>query len=306
MGKLIRMDKTGHTRIAEWTAEDADAAVAGLPRAARRGLLRRRHARRGARRAGARAAAGRRHGDPAPADRGWLSSQVLTETAGVYWRPRVDARRLQVDRPAVDASSTFAHTVPWLLMAGFLLYLEPLSFPLAIILVAHAWIIPELYAKRGANVLRPAKRLSATRRSGRRSACSATSSATRRASCTRDTGAGPRARPARHLARRRAGRRPVHRGRPARALLLRPRRGPGPAERRPHRPPAARPARGRGGLRDGRQPGLLRRAVAPAAPPRAPARPRSMPRGCRVHRISRQISPNVHNCRQGSRWTMHA
>jgi hypothetical protein len=44
-------------------------------------------------------------------------------------------------------------------MSAFLLYLEPLSFPLAIILVAHAWIIPELYAKRGANVLRPARRL---------------------------------------------------------------------------------------------------------------------------------------------------
>jgi hypothetical protein len=27
MGKLIRMDKTGHTVLAEWTAEDADAAV---------------------------------------------------------------------------------------------------------------------------------------------------------------------------------------------------------------------------------------------------------------------------------------
>jgi hypothetical protein len=26
MGKLIRMDKTGHTVVAEWTAEDADAA----------------------------------------------------------------------------------------------------------------------------------------------------------------------------------------------------------------------------------------------------------------------------------------
>jgi hypothetical protein len=46
-------------------------------------------------------------------------------------------------------------------MAAFLLYLEPLSFPLAVILVAHAWIIPELYAKRGANVLRPAHRLAA-------------------------------------------------------------------------------------------------------------------------------------------------
>lgn len=85
-------------------------------------------------------------------------AQVLAETAGVYWRPRVDAQRLR-NAGRVWTLTTFAHTVPWLAMAGLLLYLEPLSFPLAIILVAHAWIIPELYAKRGANVLRPARRL---------------------------------------------------------------------------------------------------------------------------------------------------
>jgi hypothetical protein len=27
MGKLVRMDRTGHTVVAEWTAQDADAAV---------------------------------------------------------------------------------------------------------------------------------------------------------------------------------------------------------------------------------------------------------------------------------------
>jgi hypothetical protein len=84
------------------------------------------------------------------------ATQVLHETAGVYWRPRVDARRLQL-AGRLWTLSTVAHTVPWIAMAAFLLYLEPLSFPLAIILVAHAWIIPELYAKRGANVLRAAK-----------------------------------------------------------------------------------------------------------------------------------------------------
>lgn len=82
---------------------------------------------------------------------------VLRETAGVYWRPRVDEHRLTVAGRAWTAT-TFAHTVPWLLMSALLLFLEPLSFPLAIILVAHAWVIPELYAKRGANVLRKARR----------------------------------------------------------------------------------------------------------------------------------------------------
>ncbi|MEA2168860.1 MAG: hypothetical protein QOF76_2160 [Solirubrobacteraceae bacterium] len=82
---------------------------------------------------------------------------VLPETAGVYWRPRVDERSLRL-AGRVWTATTFAHTVPWLLMAALLLYLEPLSFPLAFILIAHAWIIPELYAKRGANVLRTLRR----------------------------------------------------------------------------------------------------------------------------------------------------
>jgi hypothetical protein len=85
---------------------------------------------------------------------------LLPETAGVHWRPRVDERRLTL-AGRLWTATTVAHTVPWLLMAGLLLYLEPLSFPLALILVAHAWIIPELYAKRGANVLRRAHRLAA-------------------------------------------------------------------------------------------------------------------------------------------------
>ena len=33
--------------------------------------------------------------------------------------------------------------------------LEPLTFPVALASLAHAWIIPELYAFRGASVLRP-------------------------------------------------------------------------------------------------------------------------------------------------------
>lgn len=85
---------------------------------------------------------------------------VLSETAGVYWRPRVDAQRLST-AGRVWTATTVAHTVPWILMAGLLLYLNPVSAPLAVILVAHAWIIPELYAKRGANVLRPARRQNA-------------------------------------------------------------------------------------------------------------------------------------------------
>ncbi len=85
---------------------------------------------------------------------------VLPETAGVYWRPRVDARSLQVSG-RYWTLTTVANTVPWVLMAALLLALEPLTLPLAFILVAHAWVIPELYAKRGANVLRSVGRMGA-------------------------------------------------------------------------------------------------------------------------------------------------
>ena len=36
-----------------------------------------------------------------------------------------------------------------------MLLLEPLSAPVALAAIAHAWIIPELYAFRGASVVRP-------------------------------------------------------------------------------------------------------------------------------------------------------
>jgi hypothetical protein len=81
---------------------------------------------------------------------------VLPETAAVHWRPRMDERRLRRAAQAWTAS-TVAHTVPFLGAAALLLFLQPLSFPVAAALVAHAWAIPELYAKRGANVLRAAR-----------------------------------------------------------------------------------------------------------------------------------------------------
>jgi hypothetical protein len=51
--------------------------------------------------------------------------------------------------------------VPFLLAAGLLVALEPLAFPVSLICVAHAWIVPALYAQRGANVVRPGRRADA-------------------------------------------------------------------------------------------------------------------------------------------------
>jgi hypothetical protein len=47
-----------------------------------------------------------------------------------------------------------AHVVPFLAAAVVLTALEPLTFPAGLAALAHAWVIPELHARRGANVLR--------------------------------------------------------------------------------------------------------------------------------------------------------
>ena len=82
-----------------------------------------------------------------------MTAEPLPETAAVYWRPRVDAHSL-ARRGRVWTLTTVAHTVPYVAATGVLFALEPLSAPVGAILLAHAWAIPELYAKRGANVLR--------------------------------------------------------------------------------------------------------------------------------------------------------
>jgi hypothetical protein len=86
-----------------------------------------------------------------------VSSAALPETAAVYWRPRIDERAL-TRRARAWTLTTVAHTVPFCVAALVLFLLEPLSAPVGLIMLAHAWAIPELYAKRGANVLRPRPR----------------------------------------------------------------------------------------------------------------------------------------------------
>jgi hypothetical protein len=85
------------------------------------------------------------------------SAPALPETAAVYWRPRADARRLRA-RGRTWTLTTAAHTVPYIATAGGLFALEPLTFPVGLVALAHAWAIPELYARRGANVVRPRRR----------------------------------------------------------------------------------------------------------------------------------------------------
>jgi hypothetical protein len=80
--------------------------------------------------------------------------EVLPELAGVHWRPLVDERELGRAGRRWTAC-TVAHTVPFVGAAAGLMALQPLSAPVALMALAHAWVIPELYARRGANVARP-------------------------------------------------------------------------------------------------------------------------------------------------------
>jgi hypothetical protein len=78
----------------------------------------------------------------------------LPERATVYWRKRVSGDSLRrVGR--WWTFTTVVHTVPFILAAIALGVFEPVTIPVALALLAHAWAIPELYAARGAGVLRP-------------------------------------------------------------------------------------------------------------------------------------------------------
>jgi hypothetical protein len=78
---------------------------------------------------------------------------ALPELASVYWRERVSDGSLK-RRGRIWTLCTLAHTVPFIGTAVLLVALKPITLPVALILLAHAWAIPELYAARGANVLR--------------------------------------------------------------------------------------------------------------------------------------------------------
>lgn len=86
--------------------------------------------------------------------------EVLPETARVHWRSRVDDDRLR-RLGTLWTLTTLAHVVPFLGAAIGLMLLNPLALPVALACVAHAWVIPELYAQRGANVVRPRARADA-------------------------------------------------------------------------------------------------------------------------------------------------
>jgi hypothetical protein len=84
-----------------------------------------------------------------------LAAQAaLPELASVPWRSRTDARWLRRYGRLWHAW-TVLYTVPFACAGVAMLALEPLTAPVALATLAHAWIIPELYAFRGASTVRP-------------------------------------------------------------------------------------------------------------------------------------------------------
>jgi hypothetical protein len=79
---------------------------------------------------------------------------ILPEAATVYWRPRADGERLD-RRGRLWTLTTVAHVVPFIGTAALLCWLSWAATPVALACLAHAWIIPALYAQRGANVVSP-------------------------------------------------------------------------------------------------------------------------------------------------------
>ena len=83
-----------------------------------------------------------------------MAEAALPELAAVPWRRRETDRTLRV-RARLWTLTMYAHVVPFCLVAVVLFLIEPYSAPVGAIALAQAWIIPGLYAVRGANTVRP-------------------------------------------------------------------------------------------------------------------------------------------------------
>ena len=84
-------------------------------------------------------------------------AQALHELATVPWRQPTDARWLR-RWGRIWHAWTLLYTIPFIAAAVGMFLLDPLATPVALAALAHAWIIPELYAFRGASVVRPKAR----------------------------------------------------------------------------------------------------------------------------------------------------
>jgi hypothetical protein len=82
-----------------------------------------------------------------------MGSAALTELAAVPWRTQIDPARLH-RWGRTWTLWTVASTIPFIAAGVALVWIEPLAAPVALASLAHAWVIPELHAFRGASVAR--------------------------------------------------------------------------------------------------------------------------------------------------------
>ena len=82
------------------------------------------------------------------------SAPALPELGSVPWRERTDARWL-ARYGRWWRVSTALYTAPLAVGSVAMVAFEPVTIPVALATAAHAWMIPELYAFRGASVVRP-------------------------------------------------------------------------------------------------------------------------------------------------------
>jgi hypothetical protein len=82
-----------------------------------------------------------------------LASAALPELAAVPWRAPIDLERLR-RWGRLWTLWTVGWTIPFVIAGIVLILVEPMAIPVAIASLAHAWVVPELHAFRGASVLR--------------------------------------------------------------------------------------------------------------------------------------------------------
>jgi len=86
-----------------------------------------------------------------------LADSSLPELEAVAWRRYVDERSLRA-RERVSAAYIALYVTPLLIVAVVMVALDPILVPVALVALFLAWVIPELFANRGAGVLRPGRR----------------------------------------------------------------------------------------------------------------------------------------------------
>ena len=79
---------------------------------------------------------------------------ALPELAAVPWRKPRTPRSLRA-WGRVWTLWTLLYAIPFGTAGVVLLYVDPITIPVALACLAHAWLIPELYAFRGASVVSP-------------------------------------------------------------------------------------------------------------------------------------------------------